>query len=116
MYFGWGPLVALTSVFAAQRLERRFGLVLVLAVTLSGVALDLLAGGILHDSVAGLVAVVVVSGALLGIVKTVLTFVAGKLGEHVSAPAPMYLGAGMVVALSCSRSSSRATTTASRRP
>ena len=67
-----------------------------------------------------------VSGALLGIVNTVLTeavmaaavverpvassaysfvrftggaiapFVAGKLGEHVSAPAPMYLGAGMV--------------------
>ena len=31
IYFGWGLLVALTSVFGAQRLERRFGLVSVLA-------------------------------------------------------------------------------------
>ena len=30
VYFGWGVLVALTSVFGAQRLERRFGLVSVL--------------------------------------------------------------------------------------
>src|SRR4051812_32398760 len=126
VYFGWGLLVALTSVFAAQRLERRFGLVPVLGVALVGVAADLLAGGLLIHSVAGLIAVVVVSGALLGIVNTVLTeavmaaavverpiassaysfvrftggaiapYVAGKLGEHVSAAAPMYLGAGMV--------------------
>jgi MFS family permease len=126
VYFGWGLLVALTSVFAAQRLERRFGLVPVLGVALAGVALDLFAGAVLVGSVAGLIVVVVVSGALLGIVNTVLTeavmaaavverpiassaysfvrftggavapFVAGKLGEHVSAGAPMYLGAGMV--------------------
>jgi MFS transporter, ACDE family, multidrug resistance protein len=137
VYFGWGLLVAITSVFGAQRLERRFGLVAVLGVALAGVALDLLAGGILIDSVPALIVVVVVSGALLGIVNTVLTeavmaaavverpvassaysfvrftggaiapWVAGKLGEHVSAGAPMYLGAGMValsvVALSLSR-------------
>jgi MFS family permease len=126
VYFGWGLLVALTSVFGAQRLERRFGLVAVLGVALAAVALDLLAGGLLIDSVAGLVVVVVVSGALLGIVNTVLTeavmaaavvarpvassaysfvrftggaiapWIAGKLGEHVSAGAPMYVGAGMV--------------------
>jgi MFS family permease len=137
VYFGWGLLVALTSVFGAQRLERRFGLVAVLAVALAGVALDLLAGGLLIGSTAGLIAVVVVSGALLGIVNTVLTqavmaaavveraiassaysfvrftggaiapYAAGKLGEHVSPGAPMYLGAGMVglslVALAASR-------------
>jgi ACDE family multidrug resistance protein len=126
VYFGWGLLVALTSVFGAQRLERRFGLVAVLGVALAGVAVDLLAGGLLIDSVAGLIVVVVVSGGLLGIVNTVLTeavmaaavverpvasaaysfvrftggaiapWIAGKLGEHVSAGAPMYLGAGMV--------------------
>jgi MFS family permease len=126
VYFGWGLLVAITSVFVAQRMERRYGLVAVLAVALGGVSLDLLAGGVLHASVAGLIVVVVVSGGLLGIVNTVLTeavmaaavverpvassaysfvrftggaiapWVAGKLGEHVSAPAPMYLGAGMV--------------------
>jgi ACDE family multidrug resistance protein len=137
VYFGWGVLVAVTSVFVAQRLERRHGLVAVLAVALAGVSMDLLAGGILHASVAGLIVVVVLSGGLLGIVNTVLTeavmaaavverpiassaysfvrftggaiapWVAGKLGEHVSAPAPMYLGAGMValsvVALIASR-------------
>ena len=69
VYFGWGLLVAITSVFVAQRLERRFGLVVVLGVALAGVALDLLAGGILI----GLIVVVVVSGALLGIVNTLLT-------------------------------------------
>jgi MFS transporter, ACDE family, multidrug resistance protein len=137
VYFGWGLLVALTSVFAAQRLERRFGLVAVLGAALGAVAVDLLAGGILIDSLPGLIAVVVVSGGLLGIVNTVLTeavmaaavverpvassaysfvrftggaiapYVAGKLGEHVSAGAPMYVGAGMValsvVALALSR-------------
>ncbi len=126
IYFGWGLLLALTSVFGAQRLERRLGLVVVLGVALGGVALDLLAGGLLHDSVAGLIVVVVLSGGLLGIANTVLTeavmaaavversvassaysfvrftggaiapWIAGKLGEHVSEPAPMYLGAGMV--------------------
>src|SRR6201991_3053098 len=73
IYFGWGLLVALTSVFGAQRLERSFGLVPVLGVTLALVAIDLLAGGILHSSRAGLIVVVVVSGGLLGIVNTVLT-------------------------------------------
>jgi len=127
IYFGWGLLVALTSVFGAQRLERRFGLVAVLGVTLALVAVDLFAGGVLHASQGGLIVVVVVSGALLGIVNTVLTeavmaaavverpiasaaysfvrftggaiapFLAGKLAEHVSAGAPMYVGAGMVV-------------------
>jgi ACDE family multidrug resistance protein len=137
VYFGWGLLVALTSVFGAQRLERRFGLVTVLGVALAGVALDLLAGGIFVDSVPALIVVVVASGALLGIVNTVLTeavmaaavverpvasaaysfvrftggaiapWIAGKLGEHVSASAPLYLGAAMVtlsvVALALSR-------------
>jgi MFS family permease len=126
IYFGWGLLVALTSVFGAQRLERRYGLVTVLGVTLAAVSLDLFAGGIFHASRPGLIAVVVISGALLGIVNTVLTeavmaasvverpiassaysfvrftggaiapYVAGKLSENVSAASPMYLGAVMV--------------------
>src|ERR1044071_642791 len=125
VYFGWGLLVALTSVFGAQKLERRFGLVAVLGVALAGVALDLFAGGVFIDSTAALVVVVVVSGALLGVVNTVLTeavmaaavverpvasaaysfvrftggaiapWVAGKLREHVSAGAPMYVGGAM---------------------
>jgi MFS transporter, ACDE family, multidrug resistance protein len=127
IYFGWGLLVAVTSVFGAQRLERRFGLVPVLGFALAGVAVDLAAGGLFHTSTTGLIVVVVVSGALLGIVNTVLTegvmvaavverpvasaaysfvrftggaiapYIAGKLGENVSAASPMYLGSGMVV-------------------
>lgn len=126
IYFGWGVLVALTSVFGAQRLERRYGLVSVLGVTLGLVAVDLFFGGIFHASRAGLIVVIVLSGALLGIVNTVLTeavmaaavverpiasaaysfvrftggavapYLAGKLAEHVSAASPMYVGAGMV--------------------
>ena len=90
---------------------------------------------------AALIVVVVVSGALLGIVNTVLTeavmaaavverpvasaaysfvrftggaiapFLAGKLAEHVSAGAPMYVGGGMVCCRS-SRSICHATTCA----
>jgi MFS family permease len=127
VYFGWGLLLALTSVFGAQRLERRFGLVAVLATSLSLVAADLIAGGFLIENQAGLIAVIVVSGALLGIVNTVLTeavmasatverpiassaysfvrftggavapWIAGKLGEHVSAGAPMFVGGCMVI-------------------
>jgi MFS transporter, ACDE family, multidrug resistance protein len=127
VYFGWGLLLALTSVFGAQRLERRFGLVAVLATSLVLVAADLIAGGFLIHDQAGLIAVIVVSGALLGIVNTVLTeavmasatvdrsiassaysfvrftggavapWIAGKLGEHVSVGAPMFVGGGMVV-------------------
>src|SRR4051794_35246741 len=73
IYFGWGLLVALTSVLGAQRLERRFGLVPVLGVTLALVAADLLLGGVFHGSRAWLIVLVVISGGLLGIVNTVLT-------------------------------------------
>ena len=137
VFFGWGLLLALTSVFAAQPLERRFGLVPTLAVALAAVSADLLIGGLfLHDQTV-LILVVIASGAFLGIVNTVLTeavmaaavverpiasaaysfvrftggaiapYLAGKLAEHVSAAAPMYVGAGMValsvVALRLSR-------------
>src|SRR3954453_15921322 len=127
IYFGWGLLVAVTSVFGAQRLERPFGLVPGLAVAPAGGAGDLAAGGLFHASTTALIVVVVVTGALLGIVNTVLTegvmvaavverpvasaaysfvrftggaiapYIAGKLGENVSAASPMYLGSGMVV-------------------
>ena len=124
VYFGWGLLVALTSVFGAQRLERRFGLVAVLGVALARRRGRPVRRRHLHRFGAGPDRRRVVSGALLGIVNTVLTeavmaaavverpvasaaysfvrftggaiapLIAGKLGEHVSAGAPMYLGAG----------------------
>jgi len=128
VFFGWGLLLALTSVFAAQPLERRFGLVPTLAVALAAVAADLLIGGLfLHDQTV-LILVVIVSGAFLGIVNTVLTeavmtganverpiassaysfvrftggaiapFLAGKMAEHISPEMPMLVGAAMVFA------------------
>ena len=128
VFFGWGLLLALTSVFAAQPLERRFGLVPTLAVALAAVAADLLIGGLfLHDQTV-LIVVVIVSGAFLGIVNTVLTeavmaaasverpiassaysfvrftggaiapFLAGKMAEHISSETPMLVGAAMVFA------------------
>jgi MFS family permease len=128
VFFGWGLLLALSSVFGAQPLERRFGLVPTLAVSLGAFAALLLIGGIWIDSQAVLIAVVVASGALLGVINTVLTeavmasasverpiassaysfvrftggaiapYLAGKLAEHVAPDAPMFVGAAMVAA------------------
>ena len=88
--------------------------------------MDLFFGGVFHGNRTGLIAVIVISGALLGVVNTVLTeavmaaavverpiasaaysfvrftggaiapYLAGKLAEHVSSASPMYVGAGMV--------------------
>ena len=126
VFFGWGLLVAFSSVFVAQRLERRFGLLRLLGVAIALVAVDLLLGGLLIDSQAALIVLVIASGALLGTVNTVLTeavmaaspverpiassaysfvrftggavapWLAGKLAEHISASTPMYFGAVLV--------------------
>jgi MFS transporter, ACDE family, multidrug resistance protein len=127
IYFGWGLLLAVMAVFAAQRLERRFGLVPVLGTTLMFLAADLLIGGAVVGSQTALIIVVIVSGAFLGVINTVVTegvmtaakvdrpiasssynfvrftaaaaapWIAGKLGEHVSVGAPLYVGGGVVV-------------------
>ena len=128
VFFGWGLLLALSSVFGAQPLERRFGLAPTLGVALALFAALLLIGGVWIDSQAVLITVVIASGALLGVINTVLTeavmssasveraiassaysfvrftggaiapYLAGKLAEHVSADAPMFVGAAMVAA------------------
>jgi predicted MFS family arabinose efflux permease len=127
IYFGWGLLLAFMAVFAAQRLERRFGLVPVLGTTLMFLAADLLIGGAVVSSKVGLIIVVIASGAFLGVINTVVTegvmtaakvdrpiassaynfvrftaaaaapWIAGKLGEHVSVGAPLYVGGAVVV-------------------
>jgi MFS family permease len=127
IFFGWGLLLALSSVFAAPPLQRRFGLVPTLAVALALVAADLLALGLGVDHQAVLIAGVIVAGAFLGVVNTVMTetvmkvspverpiasaaysfvrftggavapYLAGKLAEHVGADTPFFVGAGGVV-------------------
>jgi MFS transporter, ACDE family, multidrug resistance protein len=126
IFFGWGLMLALSSVFAAPRIEHRLGLVPTLAGALALVAIDLAVMGIGIDSPAVLITCVVVAGAFLGVVNTVITeavmkvapverpvasaaysfvrfaggavapYLAGRLAEDVGASIPFYVGAGAV--------------------
>ncbi len=73
VFFGWGFALAISSVFVAPRLTRRFGLRPVLFSMLAGLGICLVLLGLFVDSLNGLVVVVVVSGLLLGIMNTALT-------------------------------------------
>jgi MFS transporter, ACDE family, multidrug resistance protein len=123
IFFGWGLLLAITSVWVAPILQRRFGSVPVVLVSLTFFSLDLAMMAVLTDSKQALVVGIIVAGAFLGINNTVITeavmgaapverpvasaaysfvrfgggaiapFVAGKLGENVSVHAPFWMGA-----------------------
>lgn len=73
IFCGWGGCVAVTSVFAAPALTRRFGRTSVLVGMLSLLALDELAMGIFVHALAGLIVCVVVAGLFLGVMNTVMT-------------------------------------------
>lgn len=72
-FFGWGLAVAITSVWIAPILTRRMPRTVVLRVVLPLLAADLVAAGLLVGSQAGLVICVIVGGAMLGVLNTVLT-------------------------------------------
>jgi ACDE family multidrug resistance protein len=72
-FFGWGLAVAVTSVWAAPLLTRRLPRTRVLWTVLLLLGVDLVAAGLLVQSTAGLIACVIVGGALLGVMNTVLT-------------------------------------------
>ncbi|XKK39835.1 hypothetical protein HFP72_02990 [Nocardiopsis sp. ARC36] len=72
-FFGWGLAVAVTSVFVAPVLTRRWRRTGVLWATLLLLAADLVAAGALISSTAGLITCVVLGGLLLGVLNTVLT-------------------------------------------
>ncbi len=123
IFFGWGLLLAITSVWVAPLLQRAIGSVPTMLTSLSLFALDLAAMAIWTDEKAVLVVGVVVAGAFLGINNTVITeavmgaapverpvasaaysfvrfsggavapYAAGKLGENVSVHAPFWMGA-----------------------
>ncbi|MGZ4277576.1 MAG: MFS transporter [Solirubrobacteraceae bacterium] len=127
VFFGWGLMLAIASVFAAPRIAHRLGVAWTLAGALVLVAGDLLMLGLGIDSRTVLIVGVVLAGALLGVVNTVITeavmkvspverpvassaysfvrfsggaiapFLAGKLAEHVSPDMPFFVGAGAVV-------------------
>ena len=127
IFFGWGLLLAFTSVWVAPWLEHRFGAVSTALGSLSLFALDLAAMAIWTDSRTVLVLGVIIAGAFLGINNTVITqavmgaapverpvasaaysfvrfsggavapWLAGKLGENVNVHAPFWMGAGAVL-------------------
>nr|WP_281385918.1 MFS transporter [Nocardioides luti] len=126
IFFGWGLLLAITSVWVAPALQRRFGAVPTVLGSLALFGLDLAAMAIWTDDKTVLVVGVIVAGAFLGVNNTVITeavmgaapverpvasaaysfvrfsggavapYAAGKLGENVSVHAPFWMGAGAV--------------------
>jgi predicted MFS family arabinose efflux permease/nucleotide-binding universal stress UspA family protein len=124
-FTAWGLLLAVFAIFVAPWVSRRCNDVHVLAGALLGIVVVLAVMGVAHASQTALIVCVICSGAFLGITNTLMTqvvmesapvappiassaysfvrflggaiapFVAGKLGEHVSAQAPFYFGAGM---------------------
>lgn len=73
IFFGWGVALAVTSVWGAPILTNRMPRSRVLWTVMPLLALDLVAAALLIQSVAGLVACVIVGGLLLGVLNTVLT-------------------------------------------
>ncbi|WP_232662421.1 MFS transporter [Pseudonocardia sp. TRM90224] len=73
VFFGWGVLVAIFSVFVAPRLQRRFGTAPTLYVNLALFAALLAIIAARIDSPPTLVVVVIAAGALIGINNTLTT-------------------------------------------
>jgi MFS transporter, ACDE family, multidrug resistance protein len=73
VFFGWGVLVAIFSVFVAPRLQTRFGTAPVLYVNLAMFAALLAVIATFTDSPATLATCVVVAGAFIGINNTLTT-------------------------------------------
>lgn len=126
VFFGWGLLLAISSVWLAPILERRFGAVPTALGALTLFALDLSMMALGTGSKPVLILGVVIAGAFLGVNNTVITqtvmgaapverstasaaysfvrfsggavapWVAGKLGENVSIHAPFWMAAGAV--------------------
>ena len=73
VFFGWGLLLAITSVFAAPVLKRRFGVVPTLAAMYAAIAAILALMGVFESTPAVLAVAVISAGAFLGVINTVLT-------------------------------------------
>jgi ACDE family multidrug resistance protein len=126
IFFGWGLLLAFTSVVAAPWLEARIGLLPSVVGALLLFAVDLAVMAVFTDSKAVLVVGIVVAGAFLGVNNTLITqavmgaapversvasaaysfvrfsggavapWAAGKLGEELNVHVPFWMGAAAV--------------------
>jgi ACDE family multidrug resistance protein len=127
IFFGWGVLLAFTSVVAAPWLQKVLGTVPSVLLALVCFAADLAAMALFTDSKPALVVGIILAGAFLGINNTLITeavmgaapverpvasaaysfvrfsggavapYAAGKLGENVSIHAPFWMGATAVL-------------------
>ncbi|OQM46120.1 MFS transporter [Anoxybacillus sp. UARK-01] len=73
VFFGWGLLLAITSVFVAPKLQNRFGTVGSMSAMLLCFALTLLVMGIWTSSQMTVISAVVIAGAFLGVNNTLMT-------------------------------------------
>ncbi|WNQ10957.1 MFS transporter [Paenibacillus aurantius] len=75
VFFGWGMMLAITSVFVAPRLQRRFGSVRSICAMLILFAVDLLvmAAGTIQHSPKTVIIAVIAAGIFLGINNTLIT-------------------------------------------
>lgn len=126
VFFGWGLLLAITSVFTAPLVHKAMGTVRSLVVLFIAFAVILIIMGIWTEHQALIITCIVVAGAVLGMVNTIMTtavmgsapversiassayssvrfiggalapWIAGMLSEHFTASTPYTVG-GIVV-------------------
>jgi len=75
VFFGWGVLLALSSVFVAPRVQERFGTVPTIFAMLIALALVLLTIALFTNHQTVVIVAVIVAGAFLGINNTLVTTV-----------------------------------------
>ncbi|MFC0864214.1 MFS transporter [Sphaerimonospora cavernae] len=123
----WGVLVAIFSIFAAPRLQARFGIARTLYVNLALFSVDILVIAAFTESRPILIGAVITTGIFIGVNNTITTqavmtiapverpvasasygfirfiggglapFAAGKLAEHTNVHVPFYVGAVSVL-------------------
>ncbi|MCW3158892.1 MFS transporter [Micropruina sonneratiae] len=81
IFFGWGALLALSSVFVAPWVQRRVGTFTGIVVALSGFAVVLVVMGVFATSPGVLAAGVVIAGAFLGVNNTLITEAVMKVSD-----------------------------------
>ncbi|NUP48564.1 MAG: MFS transporter [Catenulispora sp.] len=126
VFTAWGILVAIFAVFAAPRLQARFGIAKTLYANLTLFAINILIVGLCVDHKPALIAAVIIAGVFIGINNTVTTqavmtispvdrpiasasygfvrfiggglapYAAGRLAEHFSIHIAFYVGAAAV--------------------
>jgi predicted MFS family arabinose efflux permease len=130
IFFGWGLLLAFTSVVVAPRLQRRFGTMPSALAALAGFSATLVVMAVFTDDKAVLATCVVVNNTLVtetvmkaapierGVASAAYSFVrfgggavapwlAGKLGEDLNPHVPFWVGAVAVALAACMLASGR---------